>query len=264
MKKLKTAQNYILEGDIFEVNLSQRFKTVLPEELTPYELYLRLRKISKAPFAAYFNFSKMTIASASPERFILLNNGQIETRPIKGTMPRGETIEQDLKFSEALLNSKKDKAENIMIVDLLRNDLSRVCEDDSVHVATLCGLESFATVHHLVSVITGKLKSGYHALDLLKATLPGGSITGAPKIRAMEIISELEPNRRGPYCGNIGFISFTGDMDTSILIRTYAIHHRDVTYQAGGAVVLDSDPAQEYHETLHKSKALHQALLGEA
>jgi len=161
------------------------------------------------------------------------------------------------------LASEKDHAENVMIVDLMRNDLSRVCQDDSVAVKKLCGLESFATVHHLVSVIQAELQSEKTAIDLLQAALPGGSITGAPKIRAMEIINELEPNARGPYCGSIGYVSFAGDMDTSIIIRTYAINKQTVTFQAGGAIVLDSDPAQEYQETLDKAAALQRALIGD-
>lgn len=261
LKIINIAKNYILSGDIYEVNLSQRFKSELPHNFSSFALYQHLRKINPAPFAAYLNLEKIIIASASPERFILSDNHVVETRPIKGTMLRGKTPQQDRQFAQQLLQSKKDRAENVMIVDLMRNDLSRICEDDSVHVEKLCGLESYATVHHLVSVITGKLKPPIDALDLLKATFPGGSITGVPKIRAMQIIAALEPHRRGPYCGSIGFVSFTGDMDSSIAIRTYAIHDRILTYQSGGAIVLDSDPAQEYQETLNKAHALTQALL---
>lgn len=260
IKAVETAKNYILEGDIFEVNLSQRFKTKLPDHITPYTLYKNLRSFNPAPFATFMQLEDTVLASASPERFISLNNGIVETRPIKGTVKRGATPSEDKILMDFLQNSKKDQAENVMIVDLMRNDLSRVCEADSVNVETLCGVETYATVHHLVSVIKAKLKSEYNALDLLEVTLPGGSITGAPKIRAMEIISELEPNRRGPYCGSAGFISFSGDMDTSILIRTYAIKNNIVTYQAGGAVVLDSDAQAEYEETLHKSYALTETL----
>jgi para-aminobenzoate synthetase component 1 len=261
LETVKIAQNYICCGDIFEVNLSQRFKAQLPQGLVPFALYKRLRKINPSPFAAYINLGKITIASASPERFIFLQDGNVETRPIKGTMQRGKTREEDRLLSEQLLQSEKDCAENVMIVDLMRNDLSRVCKDDSILVEKLCGLESYATVHHLVSVIKGKLRPEHDAIDLLKSTFPGGSITGAPKIRAMEIISELEPHCRGPYCGSIAFISFSGDMDTSIIIRTYLINDGTVTYQVGGAVVFDSDPMQEYDETLIKAHALNRALL---
>jgi para-aminobenzoate synthetase component I len=261
LESVKIAQNYIRCGDIFEVNLSQRFKAQLPPSLTPFALYKRLRTINPSPFAAYINLGKVIIASASPERFIFLQDGNVETRPIKGTLPRGKTPKEDRLLSAQLLQSEKNCAENVMIVDLMRNDLSRVCEDDSILVEKLCGLESYATVHHLVSVIKGKLRPEHDAIDLLKSTFPGGSITGAPKIRAMEIISELEPNCRGPYCGSIAFISFSGDMDTSIIIRTYLINDRTVTYQVGGAVVYDSDPMQEYDETLIKAYALNRALV---
>lgn len=257
---VKAAQNYILDGDIFEVNLAQRFSAKLSDNFNTFSLYERLREINPAPFAAYANFGKYKIISASPERFILLNNKKVETRPIKGTAPRHNNTQEDKIVADNLRNSQKDRAENIMIVDLMRNDLSKVCEDESVIVEKLCSLETFATVHHLVSVISGKLSIEKTAIDLLEATFPGGSITGAPKIRAMEIISELEPNRRGPYCGSVGFISFTGDMDTSILIRTFVIKDQTITFHAGGAVVLDSDPKQEYEETLIKAKALREAL----
>ncbi len=251
---------YILSGDIFEANISQRFKTELPPGLSAFELYRRLRAINAAPFAAYLCFGDTVIASASPERFLKLADKQVETRPIKGTRPRGMNAEDDMQYANALLSSEKDHAENIMIVDLLRNDLSRVCENHSVQVPQLCGLESYATVHHLVSVVKGILKSEYDVIDLLQAAFPGGSITGAPKIRAMEIIAEIESNQRGPYCGSVGYIGFNGDFDSSIAIRTYAIKNNQVTFQVGGAVVADSNPRQEYIETLTKANALLRAL----
>lgn len=252
--------DYILAGDIFEANLTQRFKARLPDRLHPFDLYRRLRLLNPAPFAAYLQFDNTVLASASPERFLKLTQGKAETRPIKGTRPRGKTTMEDLALANELMNSAKDRAENVMIVDLMRNDLSRVCEYHSVKVPQLCGLESYAAVHHLVSVITGKLHAKLQAVDLLRATFPGGSITGAPKIRAMEIIAELEPTRRGPYCGSIGYIGFNGDMDSSIVIRTYAIKDNNVTFQAGGAVVADSDPRAEYDEVLTKANALYKAL----
>jgi len=252
--------DYIYAGDIFQANLSQRFQAQLPPQDSPFDLYQRLRSINPAPFAAYLGFEDVVIASASPERFLLLRDNWVETRPIKGTRPRGATTESDQEFAAALLSSEKDRAENVMIVDLLRNDLSRVCKDHTVKTPEICALESYATVHHLVSTIEGQLKPGKTAIDLLKATFPGGSITGAPKIRAMEIISELEPTQRGPYCGSIGYISFSGDMDTSIVIRTYAIKDNLVTFQAGGGIVADSNPGSEYDETLDKARALIDAL----
>ena len=205
---------------------------------------------------------EVEIVSASPERFLKLADRRVETRPIKGTRPRGSTPEEDRRLGEELLASAKDRAENVMIVDLLRNDLSRVCRDHTVLTPEICVLESFATVHHLVSTVTGELRPGLDAVDLLRATFPGGSITGAPKIRAMEIIAELEPTRRGPYCGAIGWLGGDGWMDTSITIRTYAIKDRRVAFQAGGGIVADSDPAAEYDETLDKARALIEALGG--
>jgi len=233
----------------FEANLTQRFKARLPDHVKPFDVYRRLRALNPAPFAAYLTFKETVLASASPERFLRLMQGMVETRPIKGTRPRGKTAEEDALLAKELLQSEKDHAENIMIVDLMRNDLSRVCKDHSVKVSQLCGLESF-----------GELHDDVHAIDLLCATFPGGSITGAPKVRAMEIIAELEPTRRGPYCGSIGYIGFNGDMDSSIVIRTYAIKDKDITFQAGGAVVVDSDPRAEYEESLLKANALRMAL----
>jgi para-aminobenzoate synthetase component 1 len=258
---VKKTMEYILAGDIFEACISQRFKALLHDNMKPFDLYCRLRSLNSAPFAAYIHFFDMVIASASPERFLKLSQGKVEARPIKGTRPRGQNAIEDAFFAKELMNSEKDHAENVMIVDLLRNDLSRVCEDHSVKVPQLCGLETYATVHHLVSVITGQLQDHLSAIDLLRATFPGGSITGAPKIRAMEIIAEIEPNQRGPYCGSIGYIGFNGDMDSSIVIRTYAIKNNIVTFQAGGAIVADSNPLDEYEETLVKANALRRALV---
>ncbi len=252
--------DYILAGDIFEANISQRFKTTLSDDFSSFDLYRKLRSINPAPFAAYLKFNDMVIASASPERFLKLQQAQVETRPIKGTRPRGKTPVEDQSLADDLLNSVKDHAENVMIVDLLRNDLSKVCENHSVKVPQLCGLESYASVHHLVSVVRGRLKKQHTALDLFKACFPGGSITGAPKIRAMEIIAEIEPTSRGPYCGSIGYIGFDGTMDTSIVIRSFVIKNNIVTFQAGGAIVADSDPYSEYEETLTKARALRRVL----
>ncbi len=253
--------DYILAGDIFEANISQRFRVELPTDFSTFSLYQKLRSLNPAPFSAYFNWAATTLVSASPERFLWLENQQVETRPIKGTRPRGKNPEEDKRLADELVLSEKDHAENVMIVDLMRNDLSRVCEDHSVKVPQLCGLESYATVHHLVSVVRGKLQKNLTAVDLLRATFPGGSITGAPKIRSMEIIAEIEPNARGPYCGSIGYIGFNGTMDTSITIRTFAIKNAIATFQAGGAIVADSDPLAEYEETLAKARALRRSLV---
>lgn len=258
---VRRVTEYIRNGDIFEANISQRFKAHLGKQGSAFDLYQKLRKINPAPFSAFLNWGEVVIASASPERFLKLTDKKVETRPIKGTRPRGGTAVLDNQLAEELLQSEKDHAENVMIVDLLRNDLSRVCEPHSIQVLKLCGLESFATVHHLVSVVEGKLRKDCDAIDLLCATFPGGSITGAPKIRAMEIIAEIEPTARGPYCGSIGYIGFNGDLDLSITIRTFAVKDNCVTFQAGGAVTIDSDPRAEYAETLTKSSALRRALL---
>ena len=252
--------NYIHAGDIFEANISQRFSTNLPSGMTPFELYQRLRKDNPAPFAAFINLGERSFASASPERFLQLLEGKVETRPIKGTRPRSTDPMLDKQFAQELVNSAKDYAENVMIVDLLRNDLSKVCKDHSIKVSKLCGLESYASVHHLVSVITGDLQTNHTAVDLFMAAFPSGSVTGAPKIRAMEIIAELEGSKRGMYCGSLGFIGFNGAMDTSVVIRSYSMIGDTVTFQAGGAVVSESNPEEEYQETLTKSKALRLAL----
>jgi para-aminobenzoate synthetase component 1 len=257
---VERAQEYIFAGDIFQVNISQTFSAVLPAGWQPLDLYRRLRIFTPAPFAAFLRVNEAVILSASPERFIKAIARQVETRPIKGTRSRGQNHAEDQQLAADLLASAKDRAENIMIVDLLRNDLSRVCRPHSVQVPQLCSLESHATVHHLVSVVTGELPEDVSNVSLLRATFPGGSVTGAPKIRAMEIIAELEPSVRGPYCGCIGYIGFDGSMDTSIVIRTFTLRDDKITFQAGGAVVADSDPQAEYAETLTKARALLAAL----
>ncbi len=251
-------REYILAGDIFQANLSQRFDAPLREP--PLELYLRLRSRNPAPFAAYFDCDELQVLSASPERFLRLDADAVETRPIKGTRPRGFGPMHDEALGRALAESEKDRAENVMIVDLLRNDLSRVCRAGSVRVPELFALEQHPTVHHLVSTVTGRLGAGAGAEALLRATFPGGSITGAPKVRAMEIIAELEPTRRGVYCGSVGWIGFGGDMDTSIVIRTFVVRGGRVYFQAGGGIVADSDPELEYLETLDKARGLIAAL----
>lgn len=255
--------DYILEGDIFQANIAQRFVSELPVGLAPFDLFRRLRRRNPAPFAAFMDLGEVVIAAASPERFLKLDpTGRVETRPIKGTRPRGRVPEADAALAAALLASDKDRAENVMIVDLLRNDLSRVCREHSVRTPEICVLESFATVHHLVSTVEGRLRDGADAVDLLRATFPGGSITGAPKIRAMEIIAELEPVRRGPYCGALVWLGLDGAMDSAITIRSFAIKDRIVTFAVGGGIVADSDPVAEYEETLAKARALLDALAG--
>jgi para-aminobenzoate synthetase component I len=257
-EKVRRVIEYIHAGDVFQVNLSQRFLGELPSGLSSFDLYRRLRKQSPAPFSAYLSCGEgSSLASASPELFLrLYGDGRIETRPIKGTRPRGATDEKDRALAELLMNSEKDRAENLMIVDLLRNDLSKVCDFGSIEVSKMFGLESFANVHHLVSVVEGRCRENVDAVALLKAAFPGGSITGAPKIRAMEIISELECARRGPYCGSVCWLGFDGTMQASIIIRTLAVSKNKVVAQAGGGIVSDSDPAEEYDESLVKAAAL--------
>jgi para-aminobenzoate synthetase component I len=255
-------RDYIVAGDIFQANLSQRFQGPLAEPA--FALYARLRRRNPAAFAAYLDFGDLHVLSASPERFLRLdeNGRHVETRPIKGTRPRGLGPMHDAALGRALAESDKDRAENVMIVDLLRNDLSRVCRPGTVRVPELFALEQHPTVHHLVSTVVGELDSAVDAIDLIRAAFPGGSITGAPKVRAMEIIAELEPSQRGVYCGSIGYLSTTGAMDTSIVIRTYLALRGRVYFQAGGGIVADSDPELEYRETLDKARALIAALAG--
>ena len=245
--------NYIEMGDIFQANISQRFEASVPEDFDPFVHYMHMRRVNPAPFSTYMNIGHIKISSASPERFLTVNGKDVQTCPIKGTRPHVEDPSMDRKYRNELKDSEKDMAENTMIVDLLRNDLSKVCDADSVRVSNLCKLESFAGVHHLVSTIEGTLRLGKTPIDLLKSCFPGGSITGAPKIRAMEIIEEIEPARRGPYCGSIGYVGFDGNMDSNILIRTLVYDGNDVSLQVGGGVVADSDPDAEYQETFDKA-----------
>jgi len=258
LEAVSRAREYIGAGDIFQVNLSQRFEADMPT--LPYELYKRLRRINPAPFACYFNFEGVGIVGASPERFLRVRGDKVETRPIKGTKPRGKTPAEDKALAQALLNSVKDRAENIMIVDLERNDIGRVCRYGTVGVTELAILETYPTVFHLTSTVEGRLREGKSGIDLLKATFPGGSITGAPKVRAMEIIDELEPTRRSVYTGSMGYIGSNGDMDLNIVIRTIIVKDGRAYFQVGGAIVYDSEPEAEYIETLDKGKALMQAL----
>jgi para-aminobenzoate synthetase component 1 len=248
----------ILDGDLFQANLSQRFE--LPLTAAPWTLYTRLRTVNAAPFAAFLDFPGVTILSASPERFVRVTaGGDVETRPIKGTRPRGLTAADDQRLADALRASPKDRAENLMIVDLMRNDLSRVCVPGSVRATELWALERYATVQHLVSTVVGRLDEGQDALALLEAAFPAGSVTGAPKLRAMEVIAALEPSARGVYCGSIGYVSTSGASDTSVAIRTGVIRDGRLTFSAGGGIVADSDPAQEYEETLDKARGMIEA-----
>lgn len=256
---------YITAGDIFQANITQRFSAPWPGG-DDFALYRRLRALSPAPFAAFMRCgADLSLISASPERFLRLSpDGAVETRPIKGTRPRHADPVRDAAAAAELSASAKDRAENLMIADLMRNDLGRVAETGSVAVPVLCGLESFASVHHLVSVVEARLRPGLGAVDLLRAAFPGGSVTGAPKIRAMEIIHELEGAPRGPYCGAIAWMGFDGAMDSSIVIRTLVRAGDTLLAQAGGGIVADSVPADEYEESLVKIAPLLKAARGEA
>ncbi len=250
--------DYIYAGDIFQVNLAQRL--LRRAACSPEELYLHLRRENAAPFSGYADFGRTQVISCSPERFVSVQDRQIETRPIKGTRPRLSDPLADAGMAELLLQSEKDRSENVMIVDLMRNDLSRVADPDSIRVTQLCGLEKYPFVWHLVSVITARLATGRTPAELLAATFPGGSITGAPKIRAMEIIAELEPTVRGPYCGSLGYLSFAGDVDTSILIRTITACDGWWQVPVGGGIVAASDPKLEEQETWHKAEGILRAV----
>lgn len=246
--------DYIHAGDIFQANLSQQLVTEFGG--TACELYRRLRECNPAPFAGYLAHDDWAIVSASPERFLRVEDGKVETRPIKGTRQRRSIPEADLFSRDELRESEKDIAENVMIVDLLRNDISRACEPGSISVPQLCVVESYETVQHLVSEIRGTLAEQEDVWSLLAASFPGGSITGAPKVRAMEIIAELEPTVRGPYCGSLFYAGFNGTFDSSILIRTFVLRHGMVQCKAGGGIVAQSDPLAEYEETLHKAEGM--------
>lgn len=251
---LDRVHRYILDGDCYQVNYTQRFRA--PCSGSPWLAYRALREVCPTPFAGYLGLGDDAVLSLSPERFIQLHGRQVETRPIKGTRPRGATPEDDQANAEALLASEKDRAENLMIVDLLRNDLGRSCRPGSVRVPELFALETYPNVHHMVSSVTGELADGKDALDLLEGSFPGGSITGAPKVRALQIIDELEPTRRSIYCGSLLYLDVRGEMDSSIAIRTLLVKDGQASCWGGGGIVADSDWQEEYEESLTKVDVL--------
>ncbi|MBI4937373.1 MAG: aminodeoxychorismate synthase component I [Nitrosomonadales bacterium] len=244
-------QDYLHAGDCYQVNLAQRYAARASGDAFP--AYLELRRLSPAPCSAFLNLPHARILCASPERFLRVRGGEVETRPIKGTRPRMADAQHDAGAARELQGSSKDRAENLMIVDLLRNDLSRSCEPGSVQVRKLFEVESFAQVHHLVSTVTGRLAPGQDALALLRNCFPGGSVTGAPKLRAMQIIEELEPHRRGVYCGAIGYVGYDGSMDSNIAIRTLVYSGDEIRFWTGGGIVADSAAAAEFQETQDKA-----------
>lgn len=252
LQKLSAVKEHLLAGDCYQINLAQRFTAEVAG--SPWIAYQQIRQKFENPYAAFMQLgSEQAILCHSPERFLRLDcNRWVETKPIKGTRRRSLQPEEDKKLAEALLASPKDRAENVMIVDLLRNDLGKVCEIGSVTVPKLAVLETFPTVHHLVSTVVGKLKAEKTALDLLQACFPGGSITGAPKCRSMQIIESLEPHRRSVYCGSMGYIDIRGRMDTNIAIRTLLWDQGKLHAYAGGGIVIDSVAAEEYQETFDK------------
>ncbi|OSN05162.1 aminodeoxychorismate synthase component I [Lonsdalea britannica] len=260
--KFRQVQDYLHAGDCYQVNLAQRFQARY--EGSEWQAFLRLSASNRAPFSAFIRLPNNAVISVSPERFLWLNDHHIQTRPIKGTLPRQPDAADDARQAERLAASTKDRAENLMIVDLLRNDIGRVASPGSVRVPELFVVEAFPAVHHLVSTIEAELPAELHATDLLRACFPGGSITGAPKVRAMEIIEELEPQRRTAYCGSIGYLSICGTMDTNITIRTLVTDRGSIYCWAGGGIVADSQEQAEYQETFDKVGRILPLLLSHA
>jgi len=252
---VRRAKEYIAAGDIFQANLSQRL-SARTGGIDPWEVYRVLREVNPSPFAAFLDFPEVRIVSSSPERLVRVAGSVVDTRPIAGTRPRGADLRGDELMRAELLLNEKERAEHIMLIDLERNDLGRVCDYGSVHVDELMVTEDYSHVIHIVSNVTGRLARGRDSFDVIRAAFPGGTITGVPKVRCMEIIDELEPVTRGPYTGSAGYISHTGDMDLNIIIRTFVMKDDMAHVQVGAGIVADSDPDREYHETLHKAEAL--------
>lgn len=257
-KMVKRVKEYIRAGDCIQVVLSQRFQ--IPALYNDFQIYRALRSINPSPYMFYFRYKKIRLVGASPEVLVKKTGQEAEVRPIAGTRPRGKTVQEDLKYEDNLKRSKKELAEHLMLVDLGRNDLGRVCRYETVKVKNYARVERYSHVMHLVSDVVGKLKKGQSGFDVLRATFPAGTVSGAPKIRAMEIINELEPERRGPYAGCVGYFGFNGDMDMCITIRTLALVDKTLYLQAGAGIVKDSNPAREYEETVNKAKGLVKAI----
>ena len=254
-KAFDKIQRYIREGDIYQVNFTRRFEAISRSE--PWSIYLKLRELSPAPYGAFLDLGDYQVLSNSPEQFLSLQEGRVQTRPIKGTRPRSDSPQKDARLRADLAGSAKDRAENLMIVDLLRNDIGRVCVPGSIEVPELFAVESYAMVHHLVSTVVGELDKTQDAFDLLHACFPGGSITGAPKYRAMQIIDELEPVSRELYCGSVFRLGYDGNLDSSISIRTLLSRDGHLHYWAGGGIVADSDCDAEYQESRDKAAAFY-------
>ena len=259
VQRVTQCQEYIAAGDIYQANLSQRFVADLAG-YDPRSLYQRLREVNPSPFGAFIEFDEVTIASVSPERLVRLHDGVAETRPLAGTRPRGATTDDDSRLTDDLLANPKERAEHVMLVDLERNDLGRVCTYGSVQTNEFMGVEQCSHVNHIVSTVRGELAESRDAFDLIQAMFPGGTITGAPKIRCMEILDELEPTARGPYTGSLGYLSLSGDLDLNILIRSVIVKGYHGYIQVGAGIVADSIPEREYEETLLKAEALFAAM----
>ena len=258
MNSVKKIKEYVKSGDIIQAVISQRWKTKFYNN--PIDLYSTLRELNPSPYMFYIKNNSKYIIGASPEVLVRLENNIVESRPIAGTRPRGKDNKSDIKFEKELLNDPKEKAEHIMLVDLARNDISRVCQYGSVEVQNMMSVERYSHVMHIVSNVKGKLNKKYDAVDVFKSCFPAGTLSGAPKIRAMQIISELEPNVRGPYGGSVGYIGFSGNMDMSITIRSFYINGNDLYFQAGAGIVADSKPNMELKETINKSGAMLKAI----
>ena len=259
-QRVLRAQQYILAGDIYQANLSRRWSVQLPPGTTAGQVYGLLRTANPAPFAALLQFGGLTLLSSSPERLVRIDQGRVDTRPIAGTHPRGATPEEDRQLAAQLLAHPKERAEHVMLIDLERNDLGRVCTAGSVHVDEYMGVETYAHVHHIVSNVTGQLRPGLGPVDVLRAVFPGGTITGCPKLRCMEIIAELEGEAREAYTGSMGYINLDGSADFNILIRTMMMSGDQISFRAGAGIVADSDPTRELHETRAKARGLLLAL----
>jgi len=260
VEKVRLAQQWIAAGDIYQVNLSQKFQAACADDADLFGLYERLRECSPAPMSAWLRLGGREVLCSSPETFVKISGSMVETRPIKGTRPRFDDPSEDLRSAYELQTSAKEISELVMITDLLRNDLGKVCEFGSVRVDEMLQLEKLEQVFHLVSTVRGQLRSGLDAVDVLRACFPGGSITGAPKKRAMEIIEMLEPVSRGLYCGSIACLGFNGECRMNIVIRTLIRENHSIHYHVGAGIVADSDPEKEYEETLHKARGLQTAL----
>ena len=258
MSAVKKIKSYVKKGDVIQTVVSQRWETKYEDD--PINLYRSLRKLNPSPYMFYLKMEKSLIVGASPEVLVRLENNKVESRPIAGTRPRGIDTEEDLKMEKDLLSDPKELAEHVMLVDLARNDISRVCKNSTVNVTEMMSIERYSHVMHIVSHVEGLIDKKKDAFDLLKSTFPAGTLSGAPKIRAMQIINELEPNQRGPYGGSVGYFGFSGNMDMSIVIRSFYIKNKTLYFQAGAGIVADSIPKNEYDETKNKSKAMLNAI----